>query len=83
MTRNELVNLIENGGDIMFDCMDKHYTILTWTDDGILIGEQITNTQKEEINEYFDTAEQLVSEFKVNGIPLCDLLDKINITFCN
>lgn len=83
MTRNELVNLIDNGGDIMFDCLDKHYTILTWTDDGILIGEQITDTQKEEINEYFETAEQLVSEFKVNGIPLYDLLDKINITFCN
>lgn len=80
MTRNELVNLIDNGGDIMFDCLDKHYTILTWTDNGILIGEQITATQKEEINEYFDTAEQLVSEFKVNGIHLYDLLDEIKIT---
>lgn len=83
MTRSELVDLIENAGDIMFDCLDKHYTILTWTDDGILIGEQITETQKKERNEYFDSAEELVAEFKVNGIHLYDLLDSINITFCN
>ncbi len=83
MTRNELVDLIENGGDIMFDCLDKHFTILTWTDQGIFIGEQITENQKKDIHEYFDSAEQLVAEFKVNGIHLYDLLDKINITFCN
>ncbi|MGN1114311.1 MAG: hypothetical protein ACI4RC_04240 [Oscillospiraceae bacterium] len=83
MTRNELIDLIENGGDIMFDCLDKHYTILTWTDDGIFIGEQITENQKEDIHEYFDSAEHLVSNFKVNGVHLYDLLDKINITFCN
>lgn len=83
MTRSELVDLIENGGDIMFDCLDKHYTILTWTKEGIFIGEQITETQKEDIHEYFESAEQLVSNFKVNGIHLYELLDEINITFCN
>lgn len=80
MTRNELVELIENGRDIMFDCLDKHYTILTWTNEGIFIGEQITDTQRDDIHEYYDTAEQLVSNFKVNGIYLYELLDKITIT---
>ncbi|MDO5125344.1 MAG: hypothetical protein Q4D35_03090 [Ruminococcus sp.] len=83
MTKSEFIDLIENGGDIMFDCLDKHYTILTWTDDGIFIGEQITETQKEEISEYFNSAEDLVANFKVHGIPLGELIDEVNVTFCN
>lgn len=80
MTRSELVDLIENGRDILFDCLDKHYTILTWTAEGIFIGEQITETQKEDVHEYFDSAEDLVSNFKVNGIHLYNLLDEVKIT---
>ncbi len=80
MTKNELIDLIENSGDIMFDCLDKHYSVFTWTEDGIFIGEQITEEQPEDIHEYFDTAEELVNNFKVNGIHLYDLLDKIKIT---
>ncbi|SDA20100.1 hypothetical protein SAMN02910447_01681 [Ruminococcus sp. YE71] len=83
MTKKELIELIDTSGDIMFDCEDKHYTILTWTDEGIFIGEQITETQKKDRHEYFKTGEQLVSEFLVNGKPLGDICDRIVITFSN
>lgn len=43
MTRSEFIRKIEEGRDIMFDVLGRHYTILTWLDEGIGIGEQYPN----------------------------------------
>lgn len=61
----------------MFDCLGKSYTILTWTDNGICIGEQ----NNDDDDHFYDNAEQLVKSFKINNIPLCDISDKVIITF--
>lgn len=34
----QLKDLIDSGGDIEFSVCGKKYTILPWTDDGIVIG---------------------------------------------
>lgn len=77
MTKNEFINKIENGRDIMFDIVGRHFTILTWTDEGILIDEQYPNDNKEQC---FETPEELVENYKIDGIPLAELTDKVVIT---
>lgn len=77
MTKSELIEQIENGSDIMFDVAKKHFTILTWTDDGIAIGEQFPNDGE---LQYYESAEDLVEGFMVNGRPLGSLVNDIVIT---
>jgi len=77
MTKSELIEQIENGSDIMFDVAKKHFTILTWTDDGIAIGEQFPNDGE---LQYYESAEDLVEGFMVNGRPLGSLAKDIVIT---
>ena len=77
MTKNELISKIKDGYDIMFDVREKHYTILTWTSEGIAIGEQYPNDNE---IQYFKTAEELVSQFNVGDIPLAELASEIKIT---
>ena len=43
MTKTKLIELIDNGSDIMFTVDGKHFTVLTWMDEGIAIGEQSPN----------------------------------------
>ena len=77
MTKTELVEKIENGSDIMFSVLGRKYTVLTWTDDGIAIGEQSPND-----NEllYFDTASELVKGFQIDGKTLAELAGQVIIT---
>lgn len=75
MTRSEFIKKIEYGDDIMFDVVGRHFTILTWPDEGIFIGEQYT-----EDGEYFQDAASLVDNFKINDIPLSGLLHDVKIT---
>ena len=77
MTRAELIDTIDNGSDIMFSVLGRHYTILTWTDKGIAIGEQYPNDH--EIH-YFETAEELVDHFEIGGKSLGEMAGKIVIT---
>lgn len=77
MTRDEMISKIENGSDIMFDVMGKHFTILTWTDDGIAIDEQHPNDGN---MRYYQTAEKLVDSFLIGSKTLASLSDKIVIT---
>lgn len=77
MTKSEFVDKIERGSDIMFDVYDKHYTILTWCDDGIGIDEQHPN---EKGMQYFETTSELVEKFLINNIPIGELINKIIIT---
>lgn len=77
MTKAELIEKIENGSDIMFSVSGKQFTILTWMDDGIAIGEQHPNDGD---LQYYDTAEDLVERFMIDGKPLGAIASNIKIT---
>ena len=77
MTKAEWINKIENGRDIMFQVAGKHYTILTWCEEGIGIGEQYPNDTE---MKFFHSAKELVEKFKVNDVPLGELVAGIKIT---
>lgn len=77
MKKIDFINIIENGSDIMLTVLGKNYTILTWTDDGIAIGEQYPNDGD---LRYYATATELVNDFTVNGTPIGDLVDAVTIT---
>ena len=77
MTRSELIDRIENGSDILFSVAERNFTILTWTEDGIAIGEQYPNDH--EIR-YFGTPEELVDNFMIGGKSLGELSTDIVIT---
>lgn len=77
MTKAELIDKIDNGSDIMFSVMGKHYTIMTWFDEGIGIDEQYPNDGN---LQYFDSPEELIDGFKVDGKPLGELSGDIRIT---
>lgn len=77
MTRVELIEMIENGSDIMFSAAGRNYTILTWTEEGIAIGERFPNDH--EIR-YFTTAEELVDGFMIGGKSLGEQAMEIRIT---
>lgn len=72
-----MIAKIDNGSDIMLSVAGKHYTILTWTDDGIAIGEQHPNGGD---LQYFNTSEELVDRFMIAGNALGELSMKITIT---
>ena len=76
MTAADFIEKIRYGSDIMFDVLGRHYTILTWPEEGIAICEQ---NVYEELR-YFDSAESLVKEFEVDGIPLAELCQQVVIT---
>lgn len=76
MTKNEFVSKIDNGYDIMFDVLGRHFTIVTWLDEGVGIGEQCKNSPPE----IFRTAEELVECFEVDGRTLAELADRVMIT---
>lgn len=77
MTKNEFIDKIENGSDIMFDVSGKRFTILTWCDEGIGIDEQHPN---EKGMQYFQSANELVDKFKIDNMPISDLTSEIVIT---
>ena len=77
MTKSDFINIIEDGGDIMFDCGDKHFTICYWADGPIYIAEQVTEENEKEYSNVTDLLEQ----YEVNGVPLGDQIDKITVTY--
>ena len=78
MTREEFIEIIDTGGDIMFDCDGRSYTILCWADGGPFIVEQVT--EKDQAS--FPDGEALVKGYIVNGKPLEERIAQIRITFC-
>jgi len=61
----------------MFDVDNRHFTICTWTDVGINIGEQDPNGKGGEVFKY---SEELLNGFMISGICLGDLANKVIIT---
>lgn len=76
MTREKMIDLIENGSDIMLDVAGEHLVIFTWLDDGICIGRQ----NSDEPLSIYETAQNLIDEYKVSGLPISAQLDKVSIT---
>lgn len=80
MTRNEFIEKIENGRDILFEVGGKKYAVFTWLEDGIGIGER--ERPGAEIR-CFQSAQMLIDRFQVNGVPLSHLLSRLRITEYN
>ncbi len=79
MTKADLIEKIERGRDILFDINGKHYGIFTWCEQGIGVGE-LTQDISEDPLTYFQTAYDLINKYKIDGVSLADLSDKISIT---
>ncbi len=77
MSKKDLIWKIEHGDDSMFDVGNRHFTILTWPVEGIVIGEQFPNDGHDET---FPTAEELLDGFTIDGIPLAELVHIVKIT---
>lgn len=77
MKINEFIEEIESGGDIMFDCCGKHYTICAWDGEPIDIAEQKTGKN----HERFETARDLVENYLIEKKVIKDRIRDVVITF--
>lgn len=68
--------LVEYGADIEFRFQGKEYVILPWTDDGIVIG--LRDSDEDGI---FQTYDEMVNNFVIDGNVMKDILDEIDIIF--
>ena len=77
MTRKELIEKIKYGDDIMFDVCGKHFVIFTWDADekGIYISE----VDPVDCEEYFQTIEDLLNGYFIDGHSLGDVAEEIVI----
>ena len=71
---NKLKAAIEFGSDIEFRYKNKDYTILPWTDNGIVIGPQ--NSDDDSI---YKTVDELINNYKIDGKPIKDIIENIEI----
>lgn len=72
----KLTELINSGADIEFSVRGKQYTILSWTEDGIVIGPK--NSDNDMV---FRDADELYDQFLIDGVPLRKMIDQITIEF--
>ena len=72
----KLKTLIDTCGDTEFSVGSQNYTIITWMDDGLLIGPQGSDQ-----DQTFQTADDLIQGYQIGGKPLADLADQITILF--
>nr|DAI14851.1 MAG TPA: hypothetical protein [Bacteriophage sp.] len=77
MNRAELKEKIEKGSDVLFDIKDKHFTLITWVEEGIGIDE--SNSLKNNM-QFFKTADDLLNAFLIDGKCLGDLAADVVIT---
>lgn len=68
--------LVEYGADIEFRFRGNEYAILPWTDDGIVIG--LRDSDEDGI---FQTYDEMVNNFVIDGNVMKDILDEIDIIF--
>lgn len=79
MTHDEFVQIARSGGDIMFDCGIRKYTMCVWSGFPIDIAEQVTCAN----HKTYDTPEKLLDEYIIDDKPLGDQLEKVVITSIN
>lgn len=72
MTRDEWIRRVKYGTDIIFTVRGKRFTVFNW--EQFIIGEAYA-----EKDERYDTAEELVDQFMVNGKSLGELAGEIVI----
>lgn len=73
----KLKELIDFGLDIEFKYNDKEYTILPWTEEGIVIGQQ--NSDNDTI---YKTSDELLNNYKIDGKLIKDIINDIQILLC-
>lgn len=71
---NEFKKAIDYGCDIEFTYKNIDYTILPWIDEGIIIGPQNSDDDK-----VYKTSDELINDYIIDGKPIKDILDKIEI----
>ena len=71
---NKLKSAIEFGLDIEFRYNNKDYTILPWTDEGIVIGPQGTDNDS-----IYQTSDDLINKHKIDGKYIKDIIKDIEI----
>lgn len=74
--RQKLIDLIARGSDIEFSYRGVRYTILPWTEDGIVVGKQGSDDDAA-----FPDSDALFSGFLLDGKPLSDIADEIELGF--
>ena len=75
-TRNEFIEVVDAGNDVMFECSGKRFAIIM-TDDGPDIAEQETCANRQT----FENAVQLLDKYNVGGVPLANILARCKFTF--
>lgn len=70
----QLKETIDFGSDIEFRYKGKDYTILPWTDEGIVIGPQKSNEES-----IYKTADDLINNHKIDGNFIKDIIQDIEI----
>lgn len=71
---DKFMKAIEFGSDIEFSYDGKNYTILPWTAEGIVIGEQNTN------NDYvYKTPDELINNFMIGEKYIKDIINELDI----
>ena len=78
MSINDLRKKCDSGCDVTFNCLGKRFTIMSY-DEEIIIAEQIT----EDHMESFDSVDELLEKYMINGVPLHDLWDQVVVTSVN
>jgi hypothetical protein len=76
LTRNEFIEIVDFGNDVMFEYSEKKFAIVM-TEDGIDIAEQNTCANRQ----VFEDAAQLLARYKIDGIPLEKILQKCKFTY--
>lgn len=76
LTRNEFIEIVDTGNDVMFECSGKKFAIVM-TDDGPDIAEQETCANRQT----FENAVQLLEQYNVGGVPLANILARCKFTF--
>lgn len=71
----ELKKSISFGLDIEFKYKNEIYTILTWNEYGIIIGNQIRNTYS-----IYKTVNELIDNYKIDGESITKVIKDIDIT---
>lgn len=71
---NKFKEAIEFGSDIEFRYKNKNYTILPWTDEGIVIGLQNSDDDSK-----FKSADELIDNYTIDGNKIKDIIDDIEI----
>lgn len=76
LTRNEFIEAVDAGNDVMFECSGKKFAIIM-TDDGPDIAEQETCANRQT----FADASQLLDQYNINGVSLAQTLSQCKFTF--